>query len=90
MLDEVEGVYSFCEVERSFCLSGDNKFQGGYVFDGVEGYWGVFVEAERRMKLLCMRLEGGTQGVCPQYYTMNFEPWGFSDKITELVVDTLS
>ena len=26
MLDEVEGVYTFCEVERSFCLSGDNKF----------------------------------------------------------------
>ena len=29
MLDEVEGVYLFCEVERSFCLSGDNKFRAG-------------------------------------------------------------
>ena len=26
MLDEVEAVYTFCEMERSFCLSGDNKF----------------------------------------------------------------
>ena len=31
MLDEAEGVYTFCEVERSFCLSGDNiiSFRAG-------------------------------------------------------------
>ena len=33
------------------------------MFNEVEGVY--LVCAQRRMKLLCMRLEGGTQGVCP-------------------------